>query len=273
MQASEALESTLREAAKDHLRKQLNTAFREGRRASELEVRKQLQQLEFPILVDFNNVLVNNKQPIIPNPDAPAFLEQLSKIGDVVVITTASSWERVWQILEEAGMTRQVILMVSGNYQNSGDRSSTQEVDYEAMDAYLAMIEAQGLSESLRVKLAADEKELERYQDIFKIEDSEEAKRQADLSVCRSQFEGASANKRVAYLFGKAYVLPLLDDSQMATKNNPGIQGILVNRFEPNPESWEVRSITRHNEESLNLSSAIEEVKRLKTGAGLASTH
>ena len=162
------------------------------------EVLEDIRSFSRPIAVDFNNVLASNMDPIVINPEAPAFLAHLRKIGDVFIVTTAQDWQAVHKILRggEAWSSGQV-LMTLPNW-----RFITQFEDYnpkgvETRKSYLDLARSIGW-------------------DI----------KEQDLVT-------PPGYKPIAPIFAKPWAIPLVDDSGLATHNNPGVLGICVQSFEP----------------------------------------
>ena len=98
------------------LSSELNELFKQG--CDLVDASGLLRQLPNPILVDFNNVLINNEIPFIPNPDALAPFQELKKLGTVIVLTTADDWEAVHALLQKFGYwSNDIILITSPSYE------------------------------------------------------------------------------------------------------------------------------------------------------------
>ncbi len=96
----------------------INRSFKEGQDA--LDISESLKAIEKPILVDFNNVLFNNRSPYVPNPEAGTFLHELQSIGDVIIATTSRDWDGVQGLLQRAGMwSDNIVLMTASNYEST----------------------------------------------------------------------------------------------------------------------------------------------------------
>ncbi len=102
---------------------QLNTAFKKEELID--QYKKTLQSIDKPILVDFNNVLVNDDYELEPNPYAKEFITELEKVGQVIVITKAENWDFVNKKLVEFGLwTNKMVLITKENfYIDNLDRS------------------------------------------------------------------------------------------------------------------------------------------------------
>lgn len=207
------------------LSSELNELFRQG--CDLVDASELLRQLPNPILVDFNNVLVNNGDTIIPNPDALAPFQELKKIGTVIIITTSDSWEAVHALLQKFGYwSDDVILIASPSYE-------------ELMKKF---------PQSQKVlRLQRDFMDLAKQHQLFNHPQMEYLDIESDYL-----WRGAVADKKVAYTFMKPYLIPLIDNSRAATENNPGILGIKVT-------SWEGRY---QFEDPTTLSDALELVKK-----------
>ncbi len=195
----------------NHLKEQsisseLNELFRQG--CDLVDASELLRQLPNPILVDFNNVLVNNEIPFIPNPDALAPFQELKKIGTVIVLTTADDWEAVYALLQKFGYwSDDVILIASPSYEELMKKFPQSQKVLQLQREFVNLAKQHQLFNHPQMEYAADP-------------DSEYFWR------C------AVADKRVAYAFMKPYLIPLIDDRRATTENNPGILGIKVTAWE-----------------------------------------
>lgn len=88
-----------------------------------------LQKIDKPILVDFNNVLVNNSNELELNPQAKEFITELDKIGQIIIITTATDWNLVHETLVKFGLwTDKMILLTKRNFfPEYGDESDIED--------------------------------------------------------------------------------------------------------------------------------------------------
>lgn len=189
----------------------LNDKFRTG--ASVLDELNLVQGLERPIAIDFNNVLVNSDGSIA-NPEAVIRLPKLLNVGTVFIVTNAQTWERVHNRLKEYNLWNdRMILMVNGNWNVMTRYDSTyRNSDYRVFT----------LHSDLRVKGL-----LEKY--------INEQKGLGRNLTTRNFVGGAPVAKRIAPIFGKRYLVPLLDDSNY-TRDNPGMLSIIVVKvFESDP--------------------------------------
>ncbi len=207
----------------------LNDAF--GRGAEAWTVLDDLRRLKRPILVDFNNVLVNNNSPIICNPQGLEFMREVRPLGDVIVATTASSWQRVHDHLQSFSMwSDDVILMVSRNWDFlSGSRSMIYGETKQAADdlkrAYIVHMRNRGVTITLD-----------------------------DLNV-------VAAAKPLAPLFMKPFDIPLVDDWLPAAKHPyPGTLPIQVKPFFDEDEARHMRDPVF--QEGLTLPEAADAVRQ-----------
>ncbi|MBU1033698.1 hypothetical protein KKI22_01980 [Patescibacteria group bacterium] len=188
------------------LSSELNELFKQG--CDLVDASELLRQLPNPILVDFNNVLVNNLIPFIPNPDALVPFQELKKIGTVIVLTTAGDWESVHELLQKFGYwSNDVILIASPSYKE--------------------LIQEFPFSQKV-LRLQKEFMNLAKKHQLFNHSQMESAENLESDYFWRC----AVADKRVAYAFMKPYLIPLIDDSKHATKRNPGILGINVTPWE-----------------------------------------
>lgn len=190
----------------------LNRQFEQGRSA--LEVIDKLRLLSKPVLIDFNNVLVNNKKPLVVNPEASVFMDTVNLIGDPVVVTTATDWKGISETLRQFGLWSEKMILMSGNV-------------WELMASPEDDPGVEGL-----------------IRDYFRDTSRE--------LVDRYLHNSPLAQKRIAPLFGKKFDIPLIDDAHIATVNNPGILGLRVRYFEPGeaPISAEVLTILQAAEQA-----------------------
>lgn len=215
----------------------LNEAFKQGR--SITEVAELLQQIHNPILLDFNNVLVNNEQPITPNPDALAPFQELKKVGTVIVLTTATNWEEVQKLLQEFGYwSDDLILINSPSYANLIDMCDEDLFDPET------------------AKLITEYMALAQQHQLFSHPQMEGRDTESEFL-----WMGSAADKKVAFAFMKPYLIPLIDDLTCATTGNPGILGIQVTPWYAPSDSMFSPWLLAHPENQVKLSDALEVVK------------
>lgn len=97
------------------LANQLNQRMRSGISLYSPECISLAKNFEHPIVIDFNNVLVNSGRPWVPNPEAIPAIQQLTQIGTVFVATTAwRDWELRQKALEGFGLWRDGMVLVTG---------------------------------------------------------------------------------------------------------------------------------------------------------------
>ena len=186
--------------------KHLNVSFKQGRPAYELL--PEIRAFPKPIVIDFNNVLANNDDPLIPNPHASAFLDKLNKVGNIFIVTTATSWDLVNKFLADQKMLKKdTVLMVADNYQflASGSEGYRDEEVTQANKLW------------------------DEYSAFAKVLSNPPAEGQ----IKRSRSGTALAKKHLAPLFLKPFNVPIVDDAGMATYDNPGMLGIQVDKFMP----------------------------------------
>ena len=92
------------------LASELNEHLRSGTGIAELS--DLLRQVVRPILVDFNNVLVDNTSKYVPNMKALAPFAELQKIGTVVVLTAAGPWSAVHRALCRSGFWTSYVILI-----------------------------------------------------------------------------------------------------------------------------------------------------------------
>jgi len=184
---------------------QLNQAFKDGK--SIVEVSALLQQVHNPILVDFNGVLANGEEPVVSNPDALSALQELKKIGTVIILTTTNSWEQTHSLLENFGFwADDVVLITTPSYVCTAQVSETNP------DPAMSQLRAE-YTELAKQHLLFGQQQLEAVDQ--------------DLDIFWS---AAPSQKRVAFVFKRKHKIPLIDDNRQAVIGNPGILGI---RFKP----------------------------------------
>ncbi len=171
----------------------LNSEFSEGKSA--LYQHELLSKIPKPILVDFNCVLANNEFPIVGSPYAEDFLNELENIGNIVIVTAASGWDIVKEILESVNAwNNKRILMTQDTWQFAFGYG--------------------------------------RYDHADRLRDKFIAQRH-DPKITAESFTNRLYSKKVAPLFMKDYDVPLIDDMWENTHDNPGIFGIQVKPYEP----------------------------------------
>lgn len=186
------------------------------------EVLTEIRSYQKPIVVDFNNVLVSNLTPTVINPEASSFLAELRKIGDVFIVTTAEDWNSVYKILKNGNIwSSSQILMTIPNWRFITQHEEWSPKGKELRKGYLELAKSQGRNI--------------RERDLLK----------------------PPEYKTVAPVFNKSWEIPLIDDSDLATYKNPGMQGIHVRSFEP------ARTWYDNQEGTLTLSDAIQEVRKV----------
>jgi len=185
---------------------ELNEQLRSGTGIAELS--DLLRKVVRPILVDFNNVLVDNTSKYVPNMKALAPFAELQKIGTVVVLTAAGPWSAVHRALCRSGFwTSYVILITAKNFERYSD-----PVVYH-YDPHFQ-------------KLIPEYIELARRHKLFKVPIGSDP-------TYESLFRGNVADKIVGIEFMQPDPIPLIDDYGGATRDNPGIFGVPVTPWYP----------------------------------------
>lgn len=188
---------------------------------------EQIKAFPRPIAVDFNNVLVDSNGKLV-NPEAPDFLFSLREMGNVFIVTAASNWGSIYQRLKDNQLWFDDTVLLCLNNWNF-------LVYYDPDNQY-------GLSTKLETSQLID-------QYLSVIQNTMPSIKYPDF------VHRAAAHKPVAPLFGKNFLVPLIDDSSWSTQSNPGILGIKVKYFEPNPK-------ISHNNGGCELSEAVEIVRK-----------
>lgn len=181
----------------------LNDAFRSGLPAYDADVLSAIRSLHRPIVVDFNGILADSSEPLIVNPQAMDFLSRIRKVGDVVIVTTSSGWDGIQSFLDQNGLwTDDLILMVKENWRFTQEYAGEDEEDNEYDVTYL------------RDEFVEYRKKIGRPVDAEGFD--------------RNNALGA---KHVAPIFNKPFDIPIIDDWNGATQDNPGMFGVLVKEF------------------------------------------
>lgn len=218
-EAAGSLSQTKLEKAIRHV----NRTFERGGEAH--EVIDDLRMLPRPIAVDFNNVIANNTSPLALNPDARVFLQDLRKIGNVVIVTSASGWKAVQGFLQKHGLwSSDMVLMTGPTYEFLSQWQETNPKAKKLREEFLSMTQQMGW------KYGED--------DLIQ----------------------APAGKVVAPIFGKSFEVPIIDDSMFATRHNPGMLGINVQAWETNEEIQ--RMYATSNQGKPSLAEAVEIVRK-----------
>lgn len=171
----------------------LNRCFEYG--DSALDHTRMLSRFPKPILLDFNNVLANNYTPLILNPHAHEFFNNLNQMGNVVILTSASGWTEVNKFLVENNLWNEKnILMTLPTWQFAFDYTKNPQAD-ALCNKYIEL--------------------------------------RNNPAISKEVFKNENYGKKVAPLFMKNHDIPLVDDYWINTDDNPGIEGIRVEPFEP----------------------------------------
>lgn len=191
----------------------LNRWFREGGSAYETDALQEIRKAAFPILVDFNNVLVNNEDPIRINPAAQGFLESLSTIGDVFITTTARNWDAVATWLEKIDprIFDKAVLLVSRNYY---PEKSSIELRYPGTALYAAITDYLVLVDGCRLHAQAriPEREPEEVVPSLETDEFDDLPPEPPQDYRKYALLRAAADKSLAPIFLKPWNIPLIDD-------------------------------------------------------------
>lgn len=201
--------------------KLLNSEFRKNTPA--YEVLDTIRKFPRPILVDFNDVLTNNKEPLQLNPDAPEFLQHLEELGNVFILTTAPDWEGIQQFMEESGIwTPNIVLMNAPSW-------------------FFITQQKENLPEgkTLRTEYL-------------------ETVRHLGWDIAEEDLIDSRTSKRVAPIFNKPWKIPIIDDASLATENNPGILGIQVKVWGADLPTW----LQENSQDKHSLTKAVEIVRQ-----------
>ncbi|GEM_PF-2858154 len=192
-----------------------------------------IRGLPRPIAVDFNGLFANTSSPLKVNPQAREAMEKLKTIGNVVIATSSQSWLSVCRFLREHKLwSDDIVLMTAQNYYNQED----EDLGIGYAEADIA------------------EREAEEYIYLSRSQISPRAYRLIDLRT------GLTLDKRVAPIFMKPFLVPMLDDAPAATATNPGMLGILVKSFVADPaKEWSEVYIS---ESGVPLLEAVEQVRQ-----------
>jgi len=190
----------------------INEQLRKG--GEIFEVIDHIQSLPRPIVVDFNNVLANNSEPLVVNPAAKEFIDKLLSIGTVIIVTTARDWEPNRKFLADNGLWNDHMVLINRD---------------PLADITLSSFPLNPETEKLVGKQVSILKGLGK-----KVEPEE--------------FKGASATKRISHVFGKSYNVPIVDDGYMAVIDNPGMFGVWVEKWNPeDSDRSEVDGVKRYS--------------------------
>jgi hypothetical protein len=242
--SGEFQESIALEAEKAERRDKLNRLFSEGESAWTKKAVEIMAKAEFPIVLDFNNVLVSNNEPLEINPEARTFLQKLAAIGEIFVVTTSSIQNRagVLDLLKNLCPNNDIVLIQRENYYRNID--SKKEEAKKIEEEYLELIDSQNLRAELEIP--------------------------ADLKTNPSPsaapaFGMRPDTKQLAPCFKKSWRIPVIDDCPMATVRNPGSVGFLVPIFEPHPrDNYEETRILNSQTERLSLEKVFKQIKEYK---------
>jgi hypothetical protein len=203
----------------------LNALFKAGKNIYDPEVRRVLELTSFPIVVDFNGVLVNNKPyqrgpedmesqlPLKINPDAEAFLAGLEKLGEVFVVTTAKDRDAVGEMLRAINKSDERVVWLSPeNYVPKDQFTEIQDPTSnmaKTVDGYLKMIDD------------LEEEFGQGWSEKFDLSQSKPEERRLKFALA------TPVNKSLAPAFKKPWRIPVIDDSGVPGKSI-GMLGIHV---------------------------------------------
>ena len=206
----------------------LNQMFQNGAYAWNKGALKLLRQLPRPICIDFNDTLANSGRPWFPNPEAIEPVQDLIRVGSLLVVTTAGQGGDDWELrrtaLEEFGMWHQEMVLIDAS--NLGHMHPTQ---YPKGPGRMYGKRREAIKEWIRIN---------NWEAADKYEESR-------LTV---------NPKSLAPAFQKPYEIPLIDDDKYNTDNIPGMLGLLTQPF--NRTYW-TSGVT---EQGLTLAQATERV-------------
>src|SRR6266404_4336615 len=178
----------------------INEKFKNGGEA--WEVLLDIRKFPKPIVVDFNNVIANNREPFIVNPEARSFIDKLSEIGNIFIATIGGDWNFVHEFLNEHELWKPgMVIMVAQNFDF---------LTYNENHMPWLSEKATELRKEFTEKSKDIGRDFEKY-----------------------ALEGARGSKRIAPIFDKTFDIPILDDAENATRENPGMLGICVKAFDP----------------------------------------
>lgn len=208
----------------------INGRFRKGQPAHRLK--EEIRKFPQPIIVDFNGVLVDNLDPLEVNPLAASFIQELKDLGTIFLMTTAQDWDSVHSFLTGNSLWYPgMILMTQPNWSFLTDREPGSKEGQQMRDQFVSTSSGLGQPTTNEYLLAPP------------------------------------AYKRVAPLFNKPWLVPLIDDSLIATKGNPGILGISVEEWRPKFAGFN----TEHYEGSNLLSAAVQQVRNHYAGSAIST--
>jgi hypothetical protein len=172
--------------------KRLNANFERGQSVFKKENLWLVRSIENPILVDFNNTLVNEGRPWALNPEASETIDILRQYGTVIVVTTnTTDWDLRQQALEKFAVWHpDMILLTAKNYFPSNPREIARS--RESIKDYIWFNKLVGREFSSR------------------------------------DFTPFLHAKKISPIFMKPFNVPLIDDLEENTRNNPGIFGLRV---------------------------------------------
>ncbi len=125
----------------------VNGEFRSGQDA--YHVLPLIRALSRPVCVDLNNVLINNSDPVVANPEASRFLNILRSTGNVFIVTTADSWQYQHDHLQRFRLWHEdMILMTYPTWQFMHEWHSSQKD--ELVDDYIRFMSLFGVNFSSR---------------------------------------------------------------------------------------------------------------------------
>lgn len=172
----------------------LNQIFARNVPAWDRQTLKLLRSFPRPILVDFNNVLVSQREvPRQANPKAATFLDNLRQVGNVFISTAYWDFELIRHSLKRFSLWRDDLVVMHAHtwkFLSWDDEPKAQGLIREHMEI---------------MQRAGRDYEFDEYFGAF---------------------------KPMAPLFGKPFDVPIVDDCPGVTEQNPGLLGICVEGFD-----------------------------------------
>lgn len=175
-----------------------------GKVINEYGLINEIQKFPRPIVVDFNGVIASLSFPLELNPQAPEFLAELRKIGNVFIVTGSSGGRRgnsAWEfihdfLIQNKVWTPEMVLITADNYiPLTTEIGNGYDLLSDLRTSYLQLLRGQGI-------------------------------------LCTSEdLRGRLFEKRVALIFGKPFLVPIIDDYGAAVTGNPGMLGIHVRQY------------------------------------------
>lgn len=173
----------------------LNAYFEAGGSVYHPNILSLIRDLPYPFIFDANGTIINDGKPHWEaNPESYEALSIANEVGSIVIVTRAKDWTKRKEVLEELGLWRADMVML--NPRNYIPDSNHQHLAEWAIDNYIQ--KSWSLGQNIQTTAS-------------RINDRE--------------------SKHVSHILAKSFYPVIIDNSPLATVNNPGMNGLQVRTY------------------------------------------